>query len=93
MSHSSQNPAEDRAARRERLRLLCAADRSRVRLLWRLPVRAANGGKLDLWSGSMLAVPAIGALLPHVPGPIGRWSRRLRTGGSILRSAMRAAAA
>lgn len=91
MSEHASPTAEDRGARRERLRLLCAADRARVRLLWTLPARSANNGKLDFWSGSMMAVPAIGALLPHVPGPIGRWSRRLRTGTSLLRSAFRAA--
>ncbi len=91
MSHASHNSVENRAARRERLRLLCEADRARVRLLWKLPPKAAQNGKLDLWSTSMAAMPALGALLPHVPGPIGRWTRRLRTSSGILGTALRGA--
>lgn len=85
MSDSS-HPLQERAARRERLRLLCAADRSRVRLVWRMPSRPAHRpGSL---SASLLSAPALSALLPMVPGPIGRWSRRLGAGAGVLRAVL-----
>lgn len=85
-------PVESRAARRERLLLLCAVDRARLRLLWRVPARSNSGAGSLL--GGVLGPAALAAALPWVPGRIGRWSRRLRTGlglAGLFRAAVRAA--
>lgn len=86
-------PRESRAARRERLLLLCAVDRARLRLVWRMPTKP-KPAQSSLVSG-LLAPPTLAAILPWVPGPIGRWSRRIRTGAKIaglFRTVLRAAA-
>lgn len=93
MSASAHSPAAERAAKLERLRLLCAADRARLRLVWRLtPRQARHEPPSEGWRGALLGAPALGALLPLVPGPIGRWSRRLGSGAGLLRAMLRAAA-
>lgn len=95
-NHRHADPKEERVAKRERLRLLCAADRTRLRLLWRLPARLAkhehehDGHHNHAWMGA-LAGPALTALLPFVPGKIGRWGRHLRTGMGFFRAVTRAA--
>jgi hypothetical protein len=82
-------PVEARAARRERLLLLCAVDRARLRLLWRMPTKPPPPPRS--FGSGLLSPPALAALLPWVPGKIGRWSRRIRTGATILRTVMRVA--
>jgi hypothetical protein len=44
------------------------------------------------FGSSLLSPPTLAALQPWVPGKIGRWSRRIRTGANILRTVMRVAA-
>jgi hypothetical protein len=83
-------PIEARAARRERLLLLCAVDRARLRLLWRMPTKPPPPPRS--FGSGLLSPPTLAALLPWVPGKIGRWSRRIRTGANILRTVMRVAA-
>jgi hypothetical protein len=80
--------SESRAARRERLRLLCAADRTRLRLVWRMPSQRET--QREGWAGALMSSPALGALLPMMPGPIGRWSRRIGFGSKVLRAALSA---
>lgn len=93
--HHHPDPAAERAARRERLRLLCAADRTRLRLVWRLPSRLAKhepehepDHAKHAWVGTLLTGPALGALLPLVPGRIGAWSRRIRAGAGLFRAVL-----
>jgi hypothetical protein len=94
-----QHPAdarEARVARRERLRLLCEADRTRLRLVWRLPARLAKHqhdghDHRHGWMAPLLTGPVLGAMLPFVPGKIGRWSRRLRAGIGLFRTVARGA--
>jgi len=83
-------PVEARAARRERLLLLCAVDRARLRLLWRMPTKPAP--ERHSFASGLLSPPTLAAILPWVPGKIGRWSRRIRTGATLLRTVMRVAA-
>ncbi len=67
MSHTS---AAERAARRDRLRLLCVADRARLRLVWRLsPRQARHEPASKAWLGSLLGAPALGALLRVLARP------------------------
>lgn len=70
-------------ARRERLSVLCAIDRAALRLILKKPVptpasAAGSSGRGGL--GNVLAVTQF------FPGPIGRWSRRIARGGSVLRT-------
>jgi|GEM_PF-5838792 hypothetical protein len=98
MSSSSANipprPAsgESRAVRRERLLLLCAVDRARLRLLWRMPDNPKSGVRSLL--GRLLGPAALATVLPWMPGRVGRWSRRVRAGvgfAGLLRGVLRAA--
>jgi hypothetical protein len=81
----------------ERLRLLCAADRTRLRLVWRLPPQsdhpAQTAGAASGRGGlaSMFTAPLLVALLPLLPGSLGRWSRRLRAGVGFFRTVARTA--
>ena len=84
-------PVEARAARRERLLLLCAVDRARLRLLWRLPIPPKPAPARTSFVSGLLSPPTLAAILPWVPGKIGRWSRRIRTGSHILRTVLRVA--
>ena len=86
-------PVESRDARRERILLLCAVDRARLRLLWRLPnkPKTATPSVVE----SLFSPPTLATILPWVPGRIGRWSRRIRAGvglAGLFRSVLRAAA-
>lgn len=94
MSHHAHSPMHERAARHERLRLLCEADRARLRLVWRMPTRVVKPPTDEgPWTSSLLAVPALGALLPMMPGRIGRFGRLLGHGTTLLRSMLRSSAA
>lgn len=92
--HHPRDPKEARVEKRERLRLLCAADRTRLRLLWRLPASMAKHehetNHNHAWVGA-IAGPALTALLPFVPGKIGRWGRHVRAGMGLFRAVTRAA--
>jgi hypothetical protein len=83
-------PLEARAARRERLLLLCAVDRARLRLLWRMPTKPAAPPRS--FGAGLINPTTLAALLPWMPGKIGRWSRRIRTGAHLLRTVWRVAA-
>lgn len=83
-------PAEARVARLERLLLLCAVDRARLRLLWKMPDKPAAPRRS--FGAGLLSPSTLAAILPWVPGKIGRWSRRIRTGANILRTVIRVAA-
>lgn len=85
-------PADGRAARRERLLLLCAVDRARLRLVWRMPTKPKSPPPSLVQE--LLSPPTLATLLPWVPGSIGRWSRRIRTGAGLaglLRTVLRVA--
>ena len=84
-------PVEARAARRERLLLLCAVDRARLRLLWRLPIPPKPAPGHTSFVSGLLSPPTLAAILPWMPGKVGRWSRRIRTGSQILRTVLRVA--
>lgn len=87
-------PIDSRDAQRERLTLLCAVDRARLRLLLRVPARPAPEATAPSFASGLFSAPVLTALLPWVPGPIGRWSRRVRTGArlaGLVRTVMRAA--
>lgn len=78
----SSDPIDSRDAQRERLLLLCAVDRARLRLLLRVPTRPKPEAPSSFASG-LFSAPMLTELLPWMPGPIGRWSRRLRTGARL----------
>lgn len=85
-------PADSLAARRERLLLLCAVDRARLRLVWRMPdkPRSAASSLVD----GLFSPPTLATILPWIPGRIGRWSRGIRAGAGlagILRTVLRVA--
>lgn len=62
MSHAF---SAERAAKRERLQLLCVADRARLRLVWRLsPRQARHESAPKAWPGVLL-----GALLRVLSRP------------------------
>lgn len=77
-------------ARRQRLLLLCELDRTRMRLLWRLPDKPKPASS-SLAAG-LLAPATLAAILPWLPGRIGRWSRRIRVMTTFVRAVLRAAA-
>lgn len=86
--------APARAAQRERLVLLCAVDRARLRLLLRMPTRPKSEPSSFSFASGLFSPPTLAALLPWIPGRIGRWSRRVRTGAhlaGLFRTVMRAA--
>ena len=88
MKHKNKNDSIDRDAELEKLRLLCAVDRARLRLVWRMPSQPkpkSSASPLD-------RIPMLGAILPFVPGPIGRWSKRIGIGASLVRMVMRSTA-
>lgn len=94
MNASPHSPTQERAERHERLRLLCAVDRARLRLVWRMPVRPGRTSRdHSHWASSLLALPALGAFLPMLPGRIGRAARFFGHGASLFRSLLRATAA
>ena len=82
-------PVEARAARRERLLVLCAVDRARLRLLWRVPTKPPPPPRP--FGAGLFSPPTLAAILPWIPGKIGRWSRRIRTGANIVKTVMRVA--
>jgi hypothetical protein len=54
----------ERVAERERLRHLCAADRARLRLVWRLPPRVAGRkARYEGWRVAVLGASALAAWL------------------------------
>jgi hypothetical protein len=72
----------ERDARRERLRLLCALDRARLRLAFRpRPVAAGRSG-LPVVGGLSRAL----TMAAFLPGAAGRWSRRLAAGLRVLKN-------
>jgi hypothetical protein len=70
-------------ARRERLSVLCALDRAAFRLTLRKPAPAPASSAGPSGHGGLGNVLAV---TQFFPGAIGRWSRRLARGGSVLRA-------
>ena len=88
MSHSFHDPASTNesvlslAERRQRLAVLCALDRARLRVTLSLPRRSAEAAPGE---GANDGLQAVLGAVRFLPGKLGVWSRRAGLAASIFR--------